>query len=426
MKLTPQDPRLTAYHLGELDAEEARQVQAAIEADPALQSAIEDLNSTTQKIRSSLEFPDRSLSPKRVQELLNQAQARSLKTSAPRAITHRLAIAACLAAIVAVLVYFWKTSSSDAEGTPTTTMIPVEKKVPAVLMPAPSPLDPNHADGRHSESIVTLPDGRNLPELRTRLPWLAAEASVIQLPISAGRASLPWIQQAVRLERRWPHAAEVRLEEILNTFALQFPAVVAMARIEKPAWHPDQRPVAATQRAAMLSAEMIACPWRPSSVLLFTKLTASPNAACEVALAYHPNTTGIQHIYLLGYDLPMAQNAMTLPTHVPAGGGVVLALEIQRTTPDPNLGQLVWSANGEQAPSITLQYLLDKEPSKDARFAAVVCAFSIWLRQPTHEAIDADLVLAMAREVSELNMPPERADYLLLVQQTIVGTLPAR
>ena len=42
MKLHPEDPRLTAYLLGELPADEATAVEHAIAADPALQLAIKD------------------------------------------------------------------------------------------------------------------------------------------------------------------------------------------------------------------------------------------------------------------------------------------------------------------------------------------------------------------------------------------------
>ncbi|WP_221033066.1 YfbK domain-containing protein [Actomonas aquatica] len=42
-QMSPDDPRLTAYALGELEGEEARHVAAAVAADPALQAVVEDV-----------------------------------------------------------------------------------------------------------------------------------------------------------------------------------------------------------------------------------------------------------------------------------------------------------------------------------------------------------------------------------------------
>lgn len=54
LSLTPDDPRLTAFALGELEGAERAQVAAAIAANPALQSAVDDIRATAAQLESVL------------------------------------------------------------------------------------------------------------------------------------------------------------------------------------------------------------------------------------------------------------------------------------------------------------------------------------------------------------------------------------
>jgi Ca-activated chloride channel family protein len=53
-KIFPDDPRLTAYALGELADEERAQVAAAVAADPALQAAVEEIRATAVRLTAAL------------------------------------------------------------------------------------------------------------------------------------------------------------------------------------------------------------------------------------------------------------------------------------------------------------------------------------------------------------------------------------
>ena len=52
--ILPDDPRLTAYALGELEGEERAQVEAAVRGDPALESAVDAIRATARSIESAL------------------------------------------------------------------------------------------------------------------------------------------------------------------------------------------------------------------------------------------------------------------------------------------------------------------------------------------------------------------------------------
>ena len=54
-KIFSDDPRLTAYALGELAGEEHAQVAAAVAADPALQAAVEEIRATAVRLTAALE-----------------------------------------------------------------------------------------------------------------------------------------------------------------------------------------------------------------------------------------------------------------------------------------------------------------------------------------------------------------------------------
>ncbi|HZP61277.1 MAG TPA: von Willebrand factor type A domain-containing protein, partial [Opitutaceae bacterium] len=54
MKLLPDDPRLTAYALGELEGEERTAVDAAVQADPAARAAVEEIRATARQLEAAL------------------------------------------------------------------------------------------------------------------------------------------------------------------------------------------------------------------------------------------------------------------------------------------------------------------------------------------------------------------------------------
>jgi len=53
-RLDPDDPRLTAYALGELEGEELAQVVAAVAADPSLLAAVDEIRATASKLTAAL------------------------------------------------------------------------------------------------------------------------------------------------------------------------------------------------------------------------------------------------------------------------------------------------------------------------------------------------------------------------------------
>ncbi|RYD26938.1 MAG: hypothetical protein EOP87_21965, partial [Verrucomicrobiaceae bacterium] len=74
MKLHTEDPRITAYVLGELTPEDAAAVEAAAEEDPAVKAAIEETGAFGEMLSESLFAPKPQLRPAQRQAILLAAR----------------------------------------------------------------------------------------------------------------------------------------------------------------------------------------------------------------------------------------------------------------------------------------------------------------------------------------------------------------
>jgi hypothetical protein len=75
------------------------------------------------------------------------------------------------------------------------------------------------------------------------------------------------------------------------------------------------------------------------------------------------------------------------------------------------------SVGGREASPLPLVREPEREPSDDARFAALVCAFGLWLRGEGGGMIDEEVMLALAREVASGSMVADRYDFLNLIDE---------
>ncbi|MFN7137981.1 MAG: anti-sigma factor family protein, partial [Limisphaerales bacterium] len=74
MNLSPDDPRLTAYALGELPADEVREVERAVADSPELRAAVEEIRQMADLLKGELaDEPAASLSGEEKEVLLANA-----------------------------------------------------------------------------------------------------------------------------------------------------------------------------------------------------------------------------------------------------------------------------------------------------------------------------------------------------------------
>ena len=443
MTLKPEDPRLSAYLLGELSADEAAAVQRAVAADPALGIALKELEATQTLLVDTLapSTSSSTLLPRQRAAILQAARhadqggkVTPLPARRPTLKAFLIPLAAA-AAIVPLVIILTRVPPAEPIASPKPEPPPAgELPLEVALFPAPGPPDaavastgearPTAAAGhieasRNRAAAVEAngdlflrkvaerlageppPKPEQLPLLRTRNSVSAASQPSLDLPVHAGRSSLGWIAHDIRTEKRLPARESVRLEEILNHFPL------------RPAG------AAAICRGATLSTELIPCPWKPSAKLLVVSFRGAAAAACEVTARFEADPSAVNRYRLLGFATIPGLPPARLPSRLPAGSITTIVLEIEPLASSANLGSIAWTVDSQAAPAVSVQFKADAEPSDDARFAALVCTFAQWLSGDTFGIIDGEMIAALARETVSENLTADRVDFLNLIDQSL-------
>lgn len=406
MHLHPEDPRLTAYVLDELEPEEAAAVEHAVATDPALRAEVQKIRQSRDFITENLTTSAEKLLPTQRETILQTASGQKIlpiPSLSERLQAWIIPTAAAAVLAVATIILFLTPGAQE----PT---VAQAELTPSVEIPTPPEL-----------ANPTRPAAAS-PSFSHRGTVSAKECPTLELPLHASPPSLPALSKSIRIDRTRPPRESIHLEEILNSFTYRLSGTTAIARGAASPWHPDVRENGPTAPLATLSTEMIACPWKPSSTLLFISLRngtqASPSGALKVT--YQANPENVFRYHLLGFTTaadpqPAGKSAPPLA----ASSVVTLAIEIEPSKPGTDLGSLVWSVGGSAAPEIHLLHRTDAAPSDDARLAALICTYAQWLSREQPGMIDADLVSAFTREITSPSLSPERADFLRLIEQSL-------
>lgn len=403
MKLHPEDPRLTAYVLGELGPEEATEVEQAITEDPTLQAEVAGIRGARKFLTDRLAVSGDKLAPAQRENIRRNARASSHKTGIPSLFQAWL-IPASAAAVLALATFILM-------------RMPGEPKASAAAKPTPASNLP---------SKLPAPTRVDMPKPDSKTRAIARHNSIspkdfptLDLPVSVEKSNLEMISKSILNDGKLPPRDSVRLEEVLNNFPLRLSGMASIARSAANTWHPDSRESGVSTHTATLSTELIACPWKPSATLLLVSARASTLKDSDLNISYHPNSDTVFRYRLLGSTSGDFTVPGKLPTKLPAGAFVNLAIEIEPSGTGGNLGSLDWSADGVKAPSIPLTHSKDTEPSDDARFGALVCTFSQWLAGDQLGLIDVEVVAALARETASSELPKERAELIILIDKSL-------
>lgn len=408
MTFRPDDPQLSAWLLGELSAEQAAAVERAVAADAALQMAVRELESVQKLLTNSLSPRSSELFPRQRSRILQEARrldaarkpvvefpVRARKT--PVSWFFPIATAAVLALACWLLIQLPSDPEQPLASGPEKPGTSESPSAPPAHWPSPAPGESTPAQPA-SAPAESLEFGLKLPKLLPRRAVAAAEAPVLPLPVQAGSLSLSWVTRAIRDEHRLPPASAVRFEEIINRFPLR-----------------PTGPVSVSQ-GVTLTAESLACPWRPSSRLLLVSLRGAAADASEVAAAFRPHAASVREYRLLGYARVEGALEVELPKSLPAAALHTLVIEIQPDSSASTLGAIEWTVNGKPAADLPLPFIRDAEPSDDARFAALAACFSQWLTDGASPN-DRDILLGMVRELRAPGLPADREDFLRLVEE---------
>jgi hypothetical protein len=421
MKLHPEDPRLTAYLLGELPTSESEAIAHAVDEDPALRVALEELEQVQRLLATRLVPCSATLLPGQRETILNAARSADAAASITPIKSRRqigrswlVPISAAALITLAISVFIAKPWLRQPQ---IATNQPAPESRPNAIPPPPGTDDrvkPSESSGTGSpppNSIESAP--------RSRSAVVAADSPTLELPMQSGTSSLGWIRDSIRNDHRRPPHDAVRLEEILNSFPLRPTGQTAIARQPANGWHPDNRNEGITTHAATIATETLSCPWKPSASLVLISFRGNPLASTEIKAIYHSNTASVRSYRLLGFAAADESDKAPLPSRLSAKSTTSLVIEVETSTTSGDLGSIEWSVNGQAAAPVTLARVTEAEPSDDARFAALVCTFAQWLAGESTSLIDKDLLAALARENASESLSPDRADLVNLIQQAL-------
>ncbi len=374
MKIEKDDPRLTAYVLGELTPKEAKLMEHAIAADPALQLVLDEIERGQAILCKSLGTEDEKLLPRQ------------------RAAIMRAAGEACGRGKIEPLSSHPKAGFNLWSWPLAAAAVVVASLVIVTLFPGP---DAGNANGRAATG--TNP---SVSEQFVAVEQSGNTGKAIGLPLVAGNKSLPQITRSIRESRGLPSKEEVRIEELLNAFPLDANATVTESN------------------GCSLGVEVIPCPWSPSGSLVFIKIRGAKNRDARISLEYRIDEASVVSSRLMGYELEENHRVRrAMPQNMAAGSEVFLAMWVE--SKNQNLGKLAWIVDEAAASEMTLIRNEETEASKDGRFASLICCFGLWLREERSEMIDDALVLGLARQVAADSLVPDRYDFLELVDQAV-------
>ncbi|HEX7260479.1 MAG TPA: hypothetical protein VF258_01575 [Luteolibacter sp.] len=403
MKLTPEDPGLTAYILGELGPEDAAAVETAVAADPTLQAEIHRIREIQQNLTSGLARSRETLLPAQRDAILQAARAGKITplSSFTSALKPWIIPAAAAAVLILTTVILLRMPSDDPGKTADKSLAPAQPGPPTAEPPAPPAPKPPAALSVPHHALA------------------AADFPKLDLPVITTKTNLETVSRSIRIDEKFPPPASVRLEEILNHFPLRLKGITAISRNAALTWHPDTRNGGGSVHVATLSSELIACPWKPSASLLLISLKGNARTDSDVRISFHANPATVLRYRLLGFTPTGESTGGALPAKLGASATTNLAIEIEPSANGSALGTIEWITNDQPAPAIALVREPDAEPSDDARFAALVCTFSQWLAGDLKGIIDADIVSALARELAASDLPADRADFLSLIDKSL-------
>jgi hypothetical protein len=396
MKLSKDNPLLTAYALGELGAGEAGEVEGAILADESLRAEVEAIRSLAGELEGELSAEpmprlsalERARLERRVAEL-DRAEAKRAWRSR-RGL--RWAAVAAAALLAAGAVGLW---ALLRPGTPRETNI-----VKNEIKPPPAP--PAHGPGPR---LMPTPSPYGPTPMGTPDDFMPSHPSIGSAAVtSAGQqrstfglnvvdASYRHVRQLIFEEDWLPEPSAVRIEEMINHFRYDYALPVN------------------GDGAMLVRADLAQCPWSAGHVLLRVAIQARAGTdragggsaeivACDARVSVTFDPAAIASWCLIGFDGAMSEQTgrhgeqiaagrqvTALYELVPAGkagesGGAALAaacsVRLEYRLPDGgHARQLVVSAAG---PAGRFEDL-----SPDFRFAATVAGFGMILRNSPYK-----------------------------------------
>lgn len=438
MKIDLNDPRITAFALGDLTGDDAIELARAVRSDTRVRKAVDEVRETAHMLGSAL-------SPTGA-EMLTPGQRAAVRSAGAGPVITDIAsaripfwkkpavVAAGVAATVAAMLYIvggrqsgdgntvadqspsWNWSHVDSRDLTAPVIIDSGNADPATgAARAVSAAASNDTDGfrdavrqriKSSEMKAVL----DLPALDA-VDWQeVSPTEKIAVPMASGATSWPWVRRHLMDAGKLPPRRAVRIEEMINHFSYSKPTMA---------------------KHGGLTADMELCsnPWNPQTHLLAVHVRAQPGADIEnLYSSLVISSDRVKKLRLLGYA-----SAAVDPETEQAGVGTPAVAS--RTRGNYVLYELLLGeekADSLDAPLVYLSLegmtmLTIKEPktwsraSADMRFATLIAATGMVLSDyPAKGELDAARLATLAdliEKTDNQSLSAERREGLKLVRK---------
>lgn len=357
MNLHPDDPRLSAWVLGELPADEAAELERAVAADPALQAAADELRGVCNFLDGTFSAP--ALRPEQREAVRRAGRVNVVEFPVrKKKAQHWPALFATAAAIaLGAFVVSRIETGSNHEVVQRSQPEPI---TPPTIRPSTGNGESTAGNSRHIHTADGTPEIAlgdfthvKLPEA-AKMPVITPmdRTSDLDLPLVVGRSSYDWVRGWIQKKNQLPPKEAVRIEELANAFPLP----------------PEEETESfAGLRVACVS---MASLWSGPGRLVGVQIANESDQARRVTWAFRPapgaRSGGVRVLASTG-------GAASVPSTLPAGDRTLVLIELSSAAGDA--GDLVVSADGR---SRRIPAVETKAPG--LKQAGLVAAFGIWLR----------------------------------------------
>ncbi len=435
MKIDINDPRITAFALGELTGSEAIEIARAVRSDLRVRAAVEETRETAALLHGSVGGGQVGLLTTEQREAVHSAGGEgplTQLTSAEVSFWRRPVIVAIGAAAIVTLGVF----ITQKNGRDTREVVDIEpgwdwSAVAMENLTSPVVVDytgdkPPHAQTEASATAVAAAIREDtvsfreelhkriseqdaealqkLPELKEQ-DWHEAQGNsglTLPVPQASGATSWPLLQRYITENSALPPISAVRIEEMVNHFHYKTPSML---------------------RGAGLVADIELCntPWNPATMLLAVHISSDVKLTAEAAATVSFNIQQVSRARLLGYSSlkSSATNSSIRGMSRSHGNYVIYELELSG---DSDLSIATLQLGDEVAASLTVYPDQAKSwftSSADLRFASTVTATGMLLTTTTSAGeLDASRLLSLLgllEEKDKSTLSGERRHALTLL-----------
>lgn len=444
MKIDLNDPRITAFALGELSGDDAIELARAVRTDARISKAVDEVRETAILLGETLSSSGAEMLTRDQRDAVRSAGVGPVITdiaSARVPFWKKPAVAAVgVAAAVAVSLYLvgekqsqgddmvaqhgpeWNWSQVDTgdltapiliDSGNSSTVIPPSEAAHAVSAAMSDDTQGFRATVKQRVESSEMKAVRELPDLQAKDWQNVSLGEKISVPMSSGAASWPWIKRHIMDAGQLPPRRAVRIEEMINHFSYSKPTTLVHGGLAA-------------------DVEICRTPWNPQTRLLAVHLRAQPGAETDhLKASVVIGSKSVQKLRLLGYAEADAKSGSEKSV-VSGTPGIA-----SRTHGNYVLFELVLDKNvagRENEPLVSLnlggdEMLAIKEPKSwegathDLRFASMIAATGMVISDyPASGELDAKHLGSLLDDIDKndgASLTPERKEAMKLIRKAL-------